>query len=111
MPPPGFSHTLSFISQISKILPFLEVNTGSIFIAPLKNFLPTPLNVYFPLGQRSQPVVAAQPEKRLGNKIKKGALRWCVWTSASQPFYGLWPPSGDSQHRWPVCSFVTMIFI
>ena len=44
MAPPGFSHTLSKSSQISKILPFLVVNTGSIFIGPpLKIFLPTPL--------------------------------------------------------------------
>ena len=43
-PPPGFSHTLSKSSQISKILPFLVVNTGSILIGPpLKIFLPTPL--------------------------------------------------------------------
>ena len=41
---PGFSHTLSTTSQISKNLPFLVVNTGSIVIGPpLKNFLPTPL--------------------------------------------------------------------
>ena len=33
-PPPGFSHTLSKSSQISKILPFLVVNTGSILIGP-----------------------------------------------------------------------------
>ena len=44
MAPPGFSHTLSKSSQISKILPFLVVNTGSILIGPpLKIFLPTPL--------------------------------------------------------------------
>ena len=43
-PPPGFSHTLSKSSQISKILPFLVVNTGSILIGPPpKIFLPTPL--------------------------------------------------------------------
>ena len=42
--PPGFSRTLSKTSYISKILPFLAVNTGSILIGtPLKNFLPTPL--------------------------------------------------------------------
>ena len=34
MAPPGFSHTLSKSSQISKILPFLVVNTGSILIGP-----------------------------------------------------------------------------
>ena len=45
MAPPGFSHTLSKSSQISKILPFLVVNTGSILIGPpLKIFLPTPLS-------------------------------------------------------------------
>ena len=43
--PPGFSHTLSQTSQITKILQFLVINTGSIFFAPppLKNFLPTPM--------------------------------------------------------------------
>ena len=41
---PGFSHTLSKTFQISKILRFLVVNTGSILIGlPLKKFLPTPL--------------------------------------------------------------------
>ena len=34
MAPPGFSHTLSKSSQISKILPCLVVNTGSILIGP-----------------------------------------------------------------------------
>ena len=49
MAPPGFSHTLSKSSQISKILPFLVVNTGSILIGPpLKIFLPTPLKVCIP---------------------------------------------------------------
>ena len=44
MAPPAFSHTLSLTFQISKILPFLVVNTCSIFIGPsLKNFLPTPM--------------------------------------------------------------------
>ena len=44
MAPPEFSRTLSKTSQISKNLPFLVVNTGSILIGPpLKNFLPTPL--------------------------------------------------------------------
>ena len=44
---PGFSHTLSKTSQISKIISFLVVNIGSIRIAPppLKNFLPTLLRV------------------------------------------------------------------
>ena len=44
MVPPGFSHTLSKTSQISKIISFLVVNTGSIRFAPsptLKNFIPT----------------------------------------------------------------------
>ena len=49
MVPPGFSHTLSKTSQISKIISFLVVNTtGSIRFAPsppLKNFLPTFLRV------------------------------------------------------------------
>ena len=47
MVPPGFSHTLSKTSQISKIISFLVVNTGSIRFAllPLKNFLPTLLRV------------------------------------------------------------------
>ena len=46
MVPP--SHTLSKTSQISKIISFLVVDTGSICIAPptpLKNFLPTLLRV------------------------------------------------------------------
>ena len=45
---PGFSHTLSKTSQISKIISFFVVNTGSIRFAPpppLKNFLPTLLRV------------------------------------------------------------------
>ena len=43
--PPGFSHTLSKTSQISKILRFSVVNSGSIRIAPhLKNFLSTLLH-------------------------------------------------------------------
>ena len=47
MVPPGFAHTLSKTSQISKIISFLVTNTGSIRIAPppLKNFLPTLLRV------------------------------------------------------------------
>ena len=46
MVPPGFSHTLSKTSQISKIISFLVVNTGSIrFAPPLKNFLPMLLRV------------------------------------------------------------------
>ena len=44
---PGFLHTLSKTSQISKIISFLVVNIGSIRIAPppLKIFLPTLLRV------------------------------------------------------------------
>ena len=34
MVPPGFSRTLFKTSQISKIISFLVVNTGSIHIAP-----------------------------------------------------------------------------
>ena len=47
MVPPGFSHSLSKTSQISKITSFSVVNTGSIRFAPLplKNFLPTLLRV------------------------------------------------------------------
>ena len=46
--PPLDFHTLSKSSQISKILPFLVVNTGSILIGPpLKIFLPTPLGTAF----------------------------------------------------------------
>ena len=52
MAPPGFSHTLSFISQISKILPFLEVNTGSIFIAPPEKFSADALERLFSIGAK-----------------------------------------------------------
>ena len=45
-PPPGFSHTLSKSSQISKILPFLVVNTGSILIGPPENFSADALGCY-----------------------------------------------------------------
>ena len=44
--PPGFSRSLSKTYQISKYLPFLDVNTGFILIdPPLKNFLQTPLKL------------------------------------------------------------------
>ena len=47
MVPPGFLHSLSKTSQISKITSFLVVNTGSFRFAPLplKNFLPMLLRV------------------------------------------------------------------
>ena len=44
-------HTLApKTSQISKILPFLVINTGSILIGPpLKNILPTPMKTIKPI--------------------------------------------------------------
>ena len=53
-PPPGFSHTLSSTSRISKI-PILVVNSGYIvFGPPLKNFLPTPLLIISDFAALSQ---------------------------------------------------------
>ena len=52
--PPLDIHTLYLKPSYSKILPFLEVNTGSLLTGPfLKNFLPTPLPRCLRYGQSS----------------------------------------------------------